>query len=387
MKSVKKLFRILAIVLTLVLFLGWSQRYVFRVLNKEDLRMNGFYLEEKDSLDVLFLGASEVYSGYSPAVLYDKSGLTSYPYTAPGCPVTLWKTMLEDALRRQSPSLVVVDISGACYLTPGRLYQPAAFHYVLDGMPLSCVKLDAVFHVARQVEDSQWSFLFPIIKYHENWKQSEGLVSMMNMMRSTRLMEKRGYAVLRGISTMAQSKPVKAPVRDLLGDKSELPMAEDAEQSLREFLEYCREKDVQVLFARFPHRVEDAADYYQVFQILNTAERIIREDGFPVLNMEILTEELGLDVEKDFSHPNHLNIYGQQKVSAYLAEFLTKECGVVPRPQSDEQKAEWANSVEYYKLYCLYIQQHYSANASATTTIAENWWLMEALEKLKNNAA
>lgn len=44
----------------------------------------GFYEEEKNSLDLLFLGNSDVYRGITPMELYDEYGIASYSYTAPG---------------------------------------------------------------------------------------------------------------------------------------------------------------------------------------------------------------------------------------------------------------------------------------------------------------
>ena len=95
--------KILSILLPVLLVVTAAQSYLFHFRERDVLRVDGFRLEEKNSLDVVFIGASEIYTGFSSVYAYDRYGFTSYPYTTAGCPVLLWRTMAEETLSRQRP--------------------------------------------------------------------------------------------------------------------------------------------------------------------------------------------------------------------------------------------------------------------------------------------
>ena len=107
---------------------------------------------------------------------------------------------------------------------------------------------------------------------------------------------------------------------------------------MREFLDFCREKDLPVLFTCFPHQINTEDDeVYRDFRRSNTIGKIIGEYGFPFLNMETLSDEIGIDPEHDYYNRTHLNLYGQQKLTEYLARYIREELGLVPREQDAEQ--------------------------------------------------
>ena len=384
MKTAFKLSKVLAMLLAILLLVGQGQHYLFRNVDRASLRVDGFRLEEPDSLDVLFLGASEIYYGFSSVDAYARCGFTSYPYTIPSCPVTLWKPMLEEALRTQSPQLIVVELSSASEEKTEKILSNAALHYLMDGMPLSLFKIKTLEKLlaadGEGYYDDASAFLVPFVKYHDNWKDFE---TMKNIALGARALEKRGYAMLRGECSVAKGSKPNTPVQDITGDYSELPLHELVEEGLLDFMDYCRGLDIPVLFTRFPHRTESENIMYPNYQRMNTAVRLVREQGFPVLDLEYLSDEIGIDMDKDYCSSFHLNLYGQQKLTAYLADYLVREYDVTPRRQSEKQLAEWAASVEYYELFCAFLEER--SGSKSETVYAENWYLDQELEKLRNS--
>ena len=61
-----------------------------------------------------------------------------------------------------------------------------------------------------------------------------------------------------------------------------------------------------------------------------------------------------LDENKDFYNLDHLNVYGQQKFTAFLTDYLKTHYGVSPRTLSDRQKEEWDECADYYQAYYTY---------------------------------
>ena len=100
--------KILALVLAVLLSVLALQEGPLHYWDSNVQRVTGFRLEKEDSLDVVLLGASEVFHAWSAPHAYEHYGFTSYPFALSGCSDVLWYTMLEETLSRQSPQLVVV---------------------------------------------------------------------------------------------------------------------------------------------------------------------------------------------------------------------------------------------------------------------------------------
>ena len=376
-----RIIKILSLVLALFLIISTLQRYVFRHNNRDEMRMDGFRLEDRNSLDVLFLGSSEIYTGFSSAYAYKLHGFTSYPLSVSAGPVTLWKTMLTEALSRQTPQLIVVEINGVVYKKPEQLYNNAAMHYILDRMPLSVNKIQAVTTLLTDENDDPLSFFFPIMKYHSNWQNTDDLKAIFDNVWTQ---NRRGYALLRGVSSTPAIEKPKYAIRDLHEDFSESPLNEDAERYLREFLDFCVEKKLNVLFTRFPHVITENEEdlIYPGYQLTNTAERIITEYGFPFINLERMADEIGIDAQTDFYNANHLNIYGQRKVTEFFSDWLAENYTITPRQQSQAQREAWEKSAEFYELYCQYVEQQMKDNS--TKAISETYGVIKKLNSMKS---
>ncbi len=345
--------KILSLAAALVLFFSFSQMYFWRCNSHNELRLYGFRMEQKDSLDVVLLGASDIYA-YSAPLAYSLQGFTSYPYAVSACSVCFWKAMLEDILAHQNPQLIVVETGGACYDTLRELHNNGALHYIMDSMPFR-LKLQGIRPLLTEENDSAAAFLFPGLKYHSNWNDPEELKSIF---LNVRLLQKQGHAILRGTYTSRFAIGLQAELRNLQDDRSERPLDREAEETLREFLDYCREKKLPVLFTCFPHQITIEDDeVYQDFMMANTIEKIVGEYGFPFLNMEYLSDEIGINPEQDYYNRTHLNLYGQQKLTEFLARYIREDVGIVPRAQDAEQARAWEESSDYYTRYCRYIEE------------------------------
>lgn len=113
MKNVKRIIKALCIVVVVLLLVSVGNDLLFTRHSHCKIRLDGFYLEDKDSLDVVVIGASDVYSGYSAGYAFEKYGFTSYPYAVPSDMVTLWKAQLKEVIKYQSPKMIVFEINGA----------------------------------------------------------------------------------------------------------------------------------------------------------------------------------------------------------------------------------------------------------------------------------
>ena len=93
--------------------------------------INGFYAEEKDSLDVVFFGSSQVALGISPMEIYEKYGIKSYNLTTGDQPIAATYYWVKEAYKRQKNMTAVIDIDMATNETG---ISEAAFIEAIDYM-------------------------------------------------------------------------------------------------------------------------------------------------------------------------------------------------------------------------------------------------------------
>ena len=149
------------------------------------------------------------------------------------------------------------------------------------------------------------------------------------------------------------------------------------ETALRDLLQYCKDRELKnVVFARFPHIVTEKT--YERFERSNTVGDIVAEYGFDYLNFERDFAQTGLSETEDFYNLDHLNVYGQQKFTAYVTDYLKEHYGLAPRTLNAKQKAEWDICADYYDAYVRYNVA--LMNSNINLELSENYQLIEKLE-------
>ena len=87
------------------LFVRKSLEGVWDMTNK----VGGFYNEPEQEFDVMFFGSSHAYASVSPLRLWGNTGVKSYVFATQQQPVWATYAYLKEALKTQTPSLVVVE--------------------------------------------------------------------------------------------------------------------------------------------------------------------------------------------------------------------------------------------------------------------------------------
>ena len=335
---IKRCIKIGSLLLAAVLFLGFLQRYILTNVSDNTIRLRGFYQEDPHSLDVVLLGASEVYSDFSADEFYKKTGVTSYPYAFAANPVTLWKYELREIIAEQTPKLLIVEMNGLQY-GDDMLYNSAAFRYITQNMKLKPEKKEIIDTYGT---DSALSYYFPIIKYHSEWGNVRNLRNGYSMLQQ----DLRGYSLLKGAySHMAQADiEEELPSYDRHGKRDLNPAAE---QYLREFLEECGKSGIgNVLFVRFPHLVTSDKGV-RALERYNKAGEIVEEYGYEYVDLDAYCGEAGIDRPGDFHNTDHLMMGGQMKFTDFLADYLTGKYDLSPTGLSGKQKENWEESVRW----------------------------------------
>ena len=367
--------KIACFVLIVALCVGLLQEYLLCHADHNRERIKGFYEEDAQSLDVVYLGASEVYSDIAPGYTYRRDGITSYIFATQANSMLNYKSQLKNVLSRQKDALIVIELNGAVYDDDEDVTKEANLRNYSDNVPLDLTKIE---WVGSNIKENKAEYIFPIIKYHGTWSDLE----TDKKYRQTIIDNKRrGYNYLKGVLNWpVQFRSPQKSMNSILAVSadSKKPLTELSETALRDLLEYCRSEGLtNVVFARFPHIVINRT--YERFERSNTVGDIVAEYGFDYLNFERDIAQTGLDEERDFYNLDHLNVYGQQKFTAFLTDYLKERYALSSQTLSDEQKKEWETCADYYEAYV-----KYNESLMGTPDVAELSEDCELIEKLKD---
>ena len=316
------------------------QQFFLRNMDHNSLRVEGFYQEERNSLDVVLIGASDMYTSFMPGRAYEQCGFTSYLLASESITAEGVKTAVKEIVRTQHPGLIVIEANAFLYGNADNESNEAHIHKFFDNLPLSTNKLE---YIQRKVPaDQQMEYIFPLIKYHGLWTEYP---DRFFMMASNLSLDVRGFNVLKGFRTTAQIiKTDKKCYNDMISDEhGELDLDPDLQKELMELLSYCEEKELNVIFVRAPHYVTD--ETYNRVKRSNKMASIVREQGFSYYTFENDAVQIGIDENRDFYNEDHMNVYGALKFTDYLADKLVNNEKLQIDPLSEYQQEAWQQVV------------------------------------------
>ncbi len=297
---------LLALVLLLVLtwFLGWllmPQRKSYGSMWEQ------YRQEPRDSVDVLFFGSSVVYCDVAPAWIWEESGLSSWVMAGPEQTLSLTYYYLREALKTQTPEMVVVEVTGLLF-DKYQNYSRAN----ISTMPFSLNRLAAVF---RAAEASEWKgLLFPLYNYHARWTDVER-PEMEEHLRPSR-------DLMAGYTPLGRVLPQNPRINNgrVLNDET---YAENL-RWLARIRDLCRDRDIRLLIYLAPAA---ARTPLQLTERIDTDAEAL---GIEMLDLSDLSEELEVDYEQDWYDPLHFNIRGAEKFSRWWGIWLASELAPVP---------------------------------------------------------
>ena len=318
----------------IIIFIGcaallvWGSSILLCVANEKDsVGVYGFYKEPKDSLDIILIGPSTVYTAFYSPLAYDEQGLTSYSISTSTMPASLYRYATEIALQDQHPQLLIYDTWGFCEEDQ---YNETSLRKFLDALPNSEIKERAIRELVP--EELQSSFFYPFQKYHSSW---ERLGELVQVLRDKLDMNRQGYSITKNFATTPYQQPYGKP-------QGTYAPTEEGLVYLQELLDYLKETGIEhVLFIRSPEMAPfESADSY------HTMIDMIREDGYDFLNMNAAAQDMGLDPGQDFYNFTHLNIFGVEKFTSFLAEHVLNRYQLKTE-HTDEVVSEWKNCASF----------------------------------------
>lgn len=311
MKKIQPIIKIISFSLILSMIL-----YVLSYMAKNDNynleHIAGFYSERDNSFDVICIGGSAAFVYYAPLKSWEDHGIVSYDYAADTIQPELYKMMIKEVLKTQSPKLIIVDARAFQYRDKDNLdSQPpseASYRNTLTGMRLSRNKIDFINqYVGTQIGDKKLSYYFDLIKNHDNIIYAFDIKNLKMMLGKYKDPYNGFYFV---------AKVKKINQYDFQTDEKKA-VSSDTEAILMDLLDYMDSTGIDYLFTVSPY-----AEKKEHKMTFNYISEIIVKRGYRFIDCNEYTEQMGLDYSTDLYNDNHVNIIGAEKYTDFLNQYI-----------------------------------------------------------------
>lgn len=296
-------------------------------------QMKTFYELEEDTVDVLVLGSSHAFVNINPMVIWEESGIATYELCGSIAP--LWNSYyyLKEALRTQSPGLVILEGFG---LTKEEAYaDDSRIIKNVYGIKSITNKLGAL--KASAPEDRWLEFGLEYIQYHNRYK-SLGAVDYKPY-----LDDEAYYASWKGFGEGYAAYSFEKP--QVVNDGTRIQLAKKQEEYYRKIIELCKQENIPLLIAVVPYVNYDEGH----MGIYNTAKDIAEEYGVDFCNFNEQYEEIGINWDTDFMDGDHMGYIGNVRFSRYLSDYLTSHYQWKSHADEREKYVSWDKALRYYQ--------------------------------------
>ncbi len=273
---------------------------------KYDYTANGFLAEPKDTIDVLFLGDSEVFSGVSPLRIWEKYGITSY------CCSTgkqrLWYTLeyLYQFLENQSPKVIFLET------------DLVLKYFSVD---------DLILHAPERY--------LPVLRYHDRWKQFS-FTELWQAPHYSYLDKYKGYHIY-GDANAANTEKYMDETNESAN------MSKMNQLYVDTIFDICKRTGAKFVLYSTPSTKNWNMKKHN--RTVTLAEKL----GVDYIDFNLLQDEVKIDWDKDtHDKGDHLNYYGAVKVSDYLGKYLS-ETGILKNHKGESGYGSWNTAFEAYK--------------------------------------
>lgn len=288
----------------------------------------------KDSMDIIVLGSSHAQYSMNPAIINKESGYYS-AVLGSGCqPMSMSYKFLEEALKTQSPEVVILDVFT---MMPAHsvCYADGMFYKAIQQMT-GKTRLEAAALVDNA--DIKYDYMFDLRMYHSNWKNDD----FYGVKEQTESSYGFGY-VLQFPEDFRFTHLIP------LEKESEYTLVEKDVKMLEAIIKTCKEKNIKLILMKAPYIIDQENQ-----DALEAIWAYAKSQGVDYIDFLELAEEIGFTIGMD-GDAWHNNIWGSEKVSKYMAEYLVENKYIKKHQENQEvsqtYQGEQAQMMAYMSKY------------------------------------
>ena len=288
------------------------------------------YYDTPKNHEVLFIGDCEVYANFSPMVLYEEEGISSY--IRGSSQQLIWQSygILKETLKYEKPKVVIFNVNAMRYSTP---VSEAYNRLTIDKMKWSKEKIEMIFSSMTE-EENFWSYVFPILRYHSRiFELTEEDFTYLFQRRQNTF---NGFLINQNVKGV-ESLPTKRPL-------TETKFADITYEYLDKIRKLCEENNIELVLIKAPSLYP-----YWYTEYDEQIEEYASKYGLDYYNFLENILEIGLDYSVDtYDGGLHLNLSGATKLSKYFAPILKEKYSLTDYRDNEEVNAYYQKELEKY---------------------------------------
>lgn len=337
-----------------ILFVMPFFRYDEDVISSGNMAM--FYAQDKDTIDVAFVGSSALYRFISPTEMYKNYGITSMNFATANMNIYAMPGVIEELVKYQHPKVIVIEIRnyinnaeremhGGKYSQKELDAKESMFNRLVNNMPVSSTRSKIIEDTVPEMlgqETLDWKFEY--LKTHTNWKNKR-LDDVKYFFSRYVLKEVQDYdgeyygADYKG--TVARNSVFYNEDRDFSKFDTVSEISGKWLEKLQKTVDAAKSCGTNVMFLTTPYPTDEIKVSYE-----NFVEKYLTQQGVHYLNCNKRYDEIGIDFASDFYDDEHSNTKGIVKVTNYLAKHIIDYYKLEKTELTDAQAKDWAEASE-----------------------------------------
>lgn len=328
-----KYIRIICIVIIFILLfiflnLLLSPKYMTDLI--EGSMVAEYYKEEKNH-EVIFIGDCEVYANFSPMVIYEEEGITSY--VRGNSQQLIWQSygLLKETLKYEKPKVVVFNVNSMRYDKP---VSEAYNRLMLDKMKWSKEKVE-IIQASMTEEETFISYVFPILRYHSRFDKltQEDFTYLFQTKKNTY----NGFLINKNVKP-AENLPTKRRL-------SNYQFEDICYEYLDKITSLCKENNIELVLIKAPSLYPYWYEEYE-----QQIQEYAKKNDLDYYNLKDVVEKIGIDYKTDtYDGGLHLNLQGATKLSKYFSNILKEKYNLTDYRFIEEVDKIYQEKLKEYK--------------------------------------
>lgn len=263
--------------------------------------------EPENTLDYIVIGDSEGFTSIAPMELWRSNGFAGFNCGRISQRMQTAYFNFLDVLKIQSPKVVLLETN-------------------------MIFRQQNVVTLLTEKFNRLVGERFQIYLYHDQWKR---VFSKSTGLDDTNVFKGLKYKV--GSNVYVGGTYIHPTLKNAEIGRAQLGY-------LDKIREECRERGIQLILYSTPSPKCWSYDKH------NAVEQYAKQYSLEYVDMNLLLEDIGIDWGKDtYDRGDHLNFFGAQKVTAYMARYLAENTKLVDR-RTDSNYSDWNDKLKAYLL-------------------------------------
>lgn len=264
----------------------------------------GYLTEKPNTIDVIYMGNSILYTSVAPTIIYENYGYTGFDISGNARKIDIIFYNLLHVLKTQKPKILVLEPETLLY----RYDYDNLFTGLSEGIPF--------------------------VKYHDRWKRISINDFTSNVNYTYKDIDKGFYHIKKIDGAKKENYMVK---KRLDSDVQLIPTI-----YLDLIKKVCDDNDIKLLVVSVPVMT-------YTYERHNNIKSLMDSKGIDYIDLNYYNDEIGVDFNTDTKDKGkHLNYRGAYKVSKFLGNYLNS-LNILTDHRSDPNYSFWNDDIAKYK--------------------------------------